>query len=741
MTRGNYKTMKLNSKIIKHKYAISTLTISAVVLITVTTITLFSIQPVPKNLNIVTEQLKKNQYRDRNNINLNVTYENKWNIHDQVKLHDIPVFMQQAIIAAEDKRFYSHTGIDWLARFSAVKQNLLRTKKIRGASTITEQIVKMLHVRSRTVWTRWLEGFEAQRLEKNISKTTILEFYLNQVPYAAKRRGVKQAALYYFNRDLQTLNKKEMLALAVMVRAPKWFSPYKYPKILNKAIQTVANRMFDIGLIDKSSLLLIRERKLITKRSRWHTNSEHFLEYVKQQPGNKNTPVSGTVYTTLDLQLQNKAQRALDTKLESMSNAHVLNGAVLIVEHGSNEILSWVVGQAGKTNKPFNNINAVLSARQPGSTLKPFLYARAIDKGWTAATMIADTPLEESVGLGLHSYHNYSRGHYGQISVRESLGNSLNIPAIRTIQYVGVANFLEFLNENGIKSLTKHPNVYGDGVALGNGELTLLELVQAYTTLARMGNYKPLSTIADESVYKTSYPVINPDIASLITNILSDPNARSREFGSNSILNFPQQTAVKTGTSSDYRDAWAIGYNDRYTIGVWFGNLDYSSMQEVTGSTGPALVLRTLFNELNRGRQVRALYHSPNLVRNRVCIDTGLSENTNCSSKDEWFLPGTRVKQLIPKEKLVRIRKPSNGLRVAMDPRIPDKFEVFEFELNSMIDVNKIDWYLNGKNIGSSTTEKYQWNIQKGDFKIMAKIYFKNKIKPLMTKEVNYTVY
>jgi len=727
----------------KYKITLSRTVLVAVAagIITATTITLSSIQSVPDNLNVVTEHLKKNHYLDRNNINLNKTYENKWNIHDQVKLHDIPSFMQQAIISAEDKRFYSHNGVDWIARLSAVKQNILLTKKVRGASTITEQVVKMLHIRPRTVWTRWLEGFEAQNLEQNMSKIDILEFYLNQVPYAARRRGIKQAALYYFNRDLQTLNKKEMLALAVMVRSPKWLNPYHYPKKLDKTIQVLAKRMLGLGLIDDSSLLLIQKQKLIATRSPWKSNSQHFLQYVKRESINKNTLDTGIVFTTLDTQLQLKAQKALDTKLDSMRDAHVLNGAILIVEHGSNDIISWVVGQAGKNNKPYNDINAVLTVRQPGSALKPFLYAKAIDKGWTAATMIADTPLEESVGLGLHSYHNYSRGHYGQISVRESLGNSLNIPAIRTIQFIGVAEFLDFLNNNGIKSLAKHPNVYGDGLALGNGELTLFELVQAYTTLARRGSYKSLSAIAGQSIYKTSYPVINPDIASLISNILSDPNARAKEFGSNSILNFPQQTAVKTGTSSDYRDAWAIGYNDRYTIGVWFGNLDYSSMQEVTGSTGPALVLRTLFNELNRGRQVRALYFSPNLVRNRVCINTGQTESNNCSSKDEWFLPGTRVKELKAKQKPVRIRKPSNGLRVAMDPRIPDKYEVFEFELNSMNDVKQVDWYINGENIGSSTTERYQWNIQKGEFKIMAKIFFKNKIKPLKTKEVSYTVY
>ncbi|MFV1985148.1 MAG: transglycosylase domain-containing protein, partial [Thiohalomonadales bacterium] len=681
---------------------------------------------------------------DRKNIPLNITYENKWNTHDIVNLFDVPEFMQQAIIAAEDKRFYAHDGIDWLARLSALKQNVLHIKGVRGASTITEQVVKMLHRRKRTVWTRWLEGFEAQGLENTVSKSEILEFYLNQVPYAARRRGIKQAALYYFNRDLQTLNKKEMLALAVMVRSPKWLNPFHYPKRLNKTILTLAERMQSQGIIDKNSLNTIRQAKLITQKSKWHINTQHFLEYAKQQYqqlGDVNLQEPGSVYTTLDVELQRKVQKALDTKLHSMRNAHVLNGAVLIVEHGSNEIISWVVGQAGKKEQQFNNINAVLAKRQPGSALKPFLYASALNKGWTAATIISDTPLEESVGLGLHSYHNYSREYYGLISLRESLGNSLNIPAVRTIQYVGVSNFLQFLKNTGIKSLTAHPNVYGDGIALGNGELTLFELTQAYTTLARMGSFKPLSTIAGQSVFNNSYPVIKPDIASLITNILSDPKAREREFGSNSILNFPQQTAVKTGTSSDYRDAWAIGYNDRYTIGVWFGNMDYSPMQKVTGSTGPALVLRSLFNEVNRGRQVRGLYHSPYLVQQRVCIDTGIPANGECRTKDEWFIPGTHVVANEITEKIAHIRKPTNGLRVAMDPRVPDKFEVFEFELNKTQAIDTISWFVNGEKIGTSSTENFHWTIKKGQFQLMAKILYKNKTNPVWTKQVNYTVF
>ena len=703
-------------------------------------VTYLDMQAIPHDLARINQAVVKNRFLDRNGRILNVTYENAWNIHDVVPLHEIPQFMQQAIVASEDKRFYQHGGVDWLARLAALKQDVLAGNAVRGASTITEQVVKMLHPRSRTIWVRWLEGFEAQALERHVSKQDILEFYLNQVPYAARRRGIQQAATYYFDRDLATLSKKEMLALAVMVRSPKWFNPYHYPKRLNRAINDLAKRMQQSGLLDAQAVMTIRQQQLITKRPVLEVNAEHFIDYLSTRVDVLSHNASGTIRTTLDMDLQGKAQRVLDAKLDALKYAHVQNGAVLVVDHHSNEILAWVVGHAGQDDKPFNQLNPVLIGRQPGSALKPFLYARAFEKGWTAATMLSDTPLEEGVGLGLHSYHNYSRDHYGLISVRESLGNSLNIPAIRTIQFVGPTDFLQFLHKVGIHSLQAHPNVYGDGIALGNGEVTLLELTQAYTTLARMGRFKSLSGIDGVALATPTHQVINSDITSLIANILSDPDARAREFGTNSILDFPQQTAVKTGTSSDYRDAWAVGFNDRYTIGVWFGNLDYTPMHEITGSSGPAIVLRTLFNELNRGRPEHALYFSPQLVKKRICLDTGLPATEECQSRDEWFVPGTRANAVSADTQPLHLRKPTNGLLLAMDPRIPDKYEMFEFEISDQEQLKQVDWYVNDVHVGSTAGPTYHWQVRRGNYSAYARVYTKNQPEAVVTNKVSYTV-
>lgn len=723
-----YSASQLNKK--------TFLVVCAFLVATLSVATIFSIRSIPDDLIAHISVTKKNTYLDRYGKPLNVTYENEWNIYDVVKIHEIPEFLQNAFILSEDKRFFSHGGVDWLARLNAVKQNISAGEVIRGASTISEQVVRMLHPRPRSFWSRWVEGFESRLLESKFSKVEIFEFYLNQVPYKARRRGIVQAASYYFDRDISTLNEKEMLALAVLVRSPKWLDPKRQVLQLDKSINNLMSRLNS----EAADGTTISKQKLVLHQSDIEYDMSHFIIYADSQSRTHMHDL-GLVHTTIDLELQLKAQNILDNRLKRLKKHQVTNGALLIVDHETNEIVSWVVGFAGKRNKQFNKIDAVTVQRQPGSALKPLLYANAIRKGWTAATMLDDSPLEESVGLGMHTYHNYSRDHYGLISLRESLGNSLNIPAVKSIQYVGPNEFLTFLYDLGIESLAGHPNVYGDGLALGNGELTLFELVQSYTVMARMGDFKPLSFVEGEHLRNGSYRVLSEDVASLIADIMSDPGAREKEFGWNSILHFPHQTAVKTGTSSDYRDAWAIGFNDKYTVGIWVGNLDYSEMDEVTGSSGPALALRALFNELNRNRAVKPLYFSENLIKQRVCIETGLLANDDCEARDEWFIPGTGPEgtaATLAKE--IRIRKPSKGLMLAMDPRIPDEHEYFEFSLTDAANIKNVKWFINNQLMATTDKISYNWKLSKGAFTTRAEITFNDAIKPIVTEEIEYKV-
>ncbi len=677
--------------------------------------TRIDMQPIPETLDLNDSTIQKPQLLDKNLHPITITYKNHWNLHDVVPLHTIPEFLQQAFIVSEDKRFYQHHGIDWIARLHAVWQNIFSMTKIRGASTISEQTIKMLHPRPRTIWSRWLEGWEAVQLEKHFNKNDILEFYLNQVPYSAQRRGVVQAARYYFNRDLDTLNQQEMIMLAVLVRAPSRLDPIKHPGAAKPAVSRLAKNL-EVYVRGKhrAKVQMVGTRPI---------KASHFANYIYRIVDHE----SKKIHTTLDRDLQQKAQQFLEQRIKDLETSNVKNGAVLIVDHQTGEIMSWVVAGDSDPDYPGSAIDAVTAPRQPGSTLKPLLYTLALENGFTAATLIDDSPLSESVGHGLHTYHNYSRTNYGPISLREALGNSLNIPAVKVLQKIGTENFLHTLHELGIKSLQNHPDIYGDGLALGNGEITLYELVQAYTTLARHGQFKPLSAVHEEN-YQETKRIFTPEATSLIANILSDPWARRREFGRGGLLDFPTQTAVKTGTSSNYHDAWAIGFNHRYTAGVWMGNMDRTSMKKITGSKGPAHVLRSIFSELNKRKETKPLYLSPKLVQTEICRETGLVPipQKTCSPYNEWFIPGT-----IPtlgktarrtRNQPLRIQQPSPNLQLAMDPRIPDDKEFYQFSLNQQQGYQHVQWILDDQLLEETSNGEYRWKLTRGKHKLKAVI-------------------
>jgi penicillin-binding protein 1C len=327
--------------------------------------------------------------------------------------------------------------------------------------------------------------------------------------------------------------------------------------------------------------------------------------------------------------------------------------------------------------------------------------------------------------------------------VREALANSLNIPAVRAIQFTGVDTFLDCLHELDIRSLHQHPDFYGDGLALGNGEITLLELVRAYTVLAGQGTFRPLKYLMDEPPRQGVRRIFSAETASLIGSILSDPEARRLEFGNGSLLRFPVQTAVKTGTSSDYRDAWAVGYNSRFTAGVWIGNLSHQATDGITGSNGPALILRSVFAELNRQQDTRPLYLSPRLVKMEICRDSGLPADGSCSGISEWFVSGTEPKSrsVRPRDaQPVYLQHPTAGLQLAMDPRIADDQEAFVFRLANLNTKRKVDWYIDGKLAATTPAGEYLWPLQRGAHSVKARMLSDGSGQFQDTPEVSFTV-
>ncbi len=709
-------------------------------------LTYLHLRPLPPTLSLAHADAHKAHVLDRHGAPLSITFQNAWNLHYIVPLHDMPALLQHAFLFAEDQRFYRHGGVDWRARAHALWQNLLARRVVRGASTISEQVVRMLHPRPRTLWSRWLETFETAQLETRFHKTDILAFYLNQVPYARQRRGVVQAAHTYFDRDLDTLSPKEMLALAVLVRAPSRLDSVRDATRVEPAIRHLGQRMRDAHVLTESEHLDLDNAPLRLQTPRLPVQASHFVRYVTTSRPLKHR----VVHTTLDAALQARAQSLLDRRLKELKAKHVTHAALLLIDHHRNDILAWV-------NAGDSAIDAILTLRQPGSTLKPFLYALALQRGWTAATLIDDAPLAQAVGVGLHAYHNYSRTHYGPLRLRETLGNSLNIPTIRTIAFVGVQPFLDHLYQLGFQNLNQHPDHYGDGLALGNGEVTLYELVQAYATLARHGVLRPLHHALEPArpVMQTQR-IYRPEVSTLIAHILADPQARQREFGRGTLLHFPVATAVKTDTSTDYRDAWAIGFSHHYTVGVWMGNLTQRPTLGLTGSTGPALVLRAIFADLNRHTPSQPLFLSPNLPSATICQLSGQRATPLCPPITESFLPNTAPTQVCPlhppraaprvsplaRPTRIQLLQPTPGLQLAIDPRLPHAHQAFPFRLPKKITPVRTHWFVDDQQVGMTPAAERQflWPLARGRHTAQARIWVADRIQPITTPVVEFVV-
>lgn len=639
-------------------------------------LTFAQIRPQPALDEVVSRPMRA-QVLDREGHPLRVSYAEQWNFNERTPLSEVPPFLISAVVAAEDQNFYSHHGVDWTGRLAGAWLNLKKFRTVRGSSTISEQVVRMLYPRPRTLWSKWIEGFEAAALERKNGKNRVLEFYLNQVPFNERRRGIVQAARGFFGRDISTLNKAEMLALAAMI---------KNPARMGRGHLLLGERLNRTPLISNEEWNDIRATKLKFESADLQIEAPHFIAFAETQS------TDNPIKTTLHPGLQITAQKLLDEVLRS-DREHILNnGAVILADHQTNEVLAWAVGHG--ENGMASAYNAALIPRQPGSSLKPFLYALAFEQGLSPDTAIEDAALTEAVGAGLHNYRNYSRVFYGWISAREALANSLNTPAVRVLRKVGVSTFLGTLHRLHLDALNQPDWFYGDGLALGNGEVPLWQMVQAYATLARGGIFKPLKISAAQTDAHGE-KVFSSRAARAVSQILSDGHARRLEFGRGGNLEFPVQAAVKTGTSTDFRDAWAFAYNYKYVVGVWLGNLDNRPTKGLSGSTSPMLIARALINQALRGYETHKLIGTERIL-------TGMPK---LESDDKPF----------------RISKPANGTHMAIDPRVPRSSQQFTFEVEGLNGSGPVIWELDGLPLRAVGGTQAHWTLERGRHEITAR--------------------
>ena len=597
--------------------------------------------------------------------------------HAVLSFDKIPQCMKDATIAVEDKNFYSNPGIDPGGILRALWINLRGGEVVSGGSTITQQVARNLllsqHERNEITLRRKLrEAVLALELTQKLSKNDILALYLNQVNYGGMAYGIEAASETYFGKPASDLILPECALLAGLPQAPGLYDPFTHPDLAKQRQQIVLDLMERQGYITHQQLLDAESAPLSYNPAPYPIEAPHFIWLVKDQldelftSGKLNPDQSLVVRTTLDLNDQQVAEQTVARRLEEFKpqpgaiNHNVNNTALVVLDPHNGEILA-LVGSADYFNASIDGaLDMATSPRQTGSAFKPFIYAQALDptrpNPWTAATSILDVSTTFITHNGQpYTPVDYDGREHGPVSVREALASSLNIPAVKTLQKVGIDNTINLANHLGITSLGD-PQNYDLSLALGGGQISLLQLSTAYASLANGGYYTGNYSILDVrdangnllySQNKTPpVQVFDPRVAWLISDILSDDRARSIGFGLNSTLKIDHTAAVKTGTTDNFHDNWTIGYTPDLLVGVWVGNSNYEGMYDVTGVTGAAPIWNDTMRALLQGQPDRPFVRPDGMKQVEVCALSGLLPTPACPhTRMEWFINRTEPTQ------------------------------------------------------------------------------------------------
>ncbi|MES2709127.1 MAG: penicillin-binding protein 1C [Verrucomicrobiota bacterium] len=537
-------------------------------------------------------------------------------------LAEIPQALIQATLAAEDHRFYSHGGIDPAALARAARDRFEAGRRVSGASTVTQQLVKLAAPRARTPRTKVIEALTARRVEMTWPKTRILEQYLQRLDYGNLHLGPAAAAAGYFGKSLADCSLAECAFLAGLPQSPTRLNPWRHADRAVARQQWILGRLGILGWVDTETLARARAEPLQLRRHYGSFAAPHFVDLLLNSlPESAKRPE--TLTTTLDLRIQQVVERAVSGRLARLAGKNVGQGAVVVLENDTGHVLA-LTGSRDYAAADGGQVNGATARRSPGSALKPFTYLLALQQDLSPASILPDLPIEYMTASGLYRPQNYNHRASGPVSLRTALANSLNLSAVRTLQsHGGPEALITALQSAGLTTLTKPAAEYGLGLTIGGGEVTLLELTAAYSTLARMGESLPLRFQPSPDP-PARQRLFDPEACWLLADILSDNDARARSFGMDSALRLPFPCAVKTGTSTDYRDNWTIGYNARFTVGVWVGNFDNSPMRGVSGVTGAAPVFRDIFSWLESQFPGGWFPQPPGIVERSVDPLTGL---------------------------------------------------------------------------------------------------------------------
>ena len=601
---------------------------------------------------------------DRNGKPLYDIYQNQR--RTPVDIKEVPLYLRQATIAIEDKNFYKHQGFDPFG----MARGFLRifTKgRAAGGSTLTQQLVKnVLLTNDRTVIRKIKEFVIAVQIEKRYTKDQILQMYLNEAPYGGTAWGVESASEAYFGKKVSELNLIESAIVAGLPQSPTRYSPYSStPKAYVTRTKDVLRRMReDEYLTKEQETEAVKMLEGIVFQPRGSDfKAPHFVQYVQKiledRYGQAAVDLGGlTVTTTLDLELQEKAQSIVAEEIAKVEKQHITNGAAVVISPETGEILSMVGSKNFNATDYDGQVNVTTSLRQPGSSFKPFTYATALKEGYTAATLLMDVPTTFPGGVGQPNYTpvNYDGKYRGPVQFRFALGNSLNVPAVKMLALVGIKDVLKTATDLGITTLPPTQetlNRVGLSLTLGGGEVRLIDMTDAFSVFANKG-YKvdPIAIlkvtdingkVLEETKLEKGKKVLTEEQAFMIADILSDNNARKDIFGPNSLLNITgKKVMVKTGTTNDKRDNWTIGGTSSAMVGVWVGNNDNSEMLNVaSGVSGASPIWRRILLEAVSGKADKGFETPSGIVTVSVDAVSGYRSHDGFISRDEKFIKGT----------------------------------------------------------------------------------------------------
>ena len=602
-----------------------------------------------------------------------------------VKIKDLPQHVKQATIAIEDKDFYKHGGVSVVGGMLRAAKDTLLKQRVQGGSTITQQLVKgALLSPERTIRRKLREIVLALWTETIFSKDEILELYLNQIPYGGAAYGIEEAAQAYFGKSAKQIKLSEAALLAGLPQAPSLYSPYLNPDLAKGRRDRVLKAMLEQKYIEKDTYDKAVKEKVFVQPQKQNIKAPHFVFYVKSQLedlyGIKQVEEGGLqVTTTLDLKIQEASEKIMREELEKVEDLKVSNGAALVTRPPTGEILA-MLGSVNYFASPSGAFNVTTAHRQPGSSIKPINYAIGIDRKLvTAATTFLDIPTCFFAAGQPIKYcpHNYDGTFHGASQLRFALGNSYNIPAVKMLAINGVENFVASASAFTIASF-KDPKNYGLSLTLGGGEVTMIEMAQAFSAFPNRGTPKKLTSILEikdkqgKTLYKFNDPnrvknvdkpvsspnyfaiqgkkAISQETAFIISHILLDNNARSTAFGPSSLLVIPKHTvSVKTGTTDDLKDNWTIGYTPNFLTAVWVGNNDNTPMNPylTSGVTGAAPIWNKIMTYVLKDQPDLWPVKPPDVVGRQVCWETGNIMNKNpdgtesCKPRFEYLIKGT----------------------------------------------------------------------------------------------------